>query len=101
MPIALDKRTHHFQAMREHVGYILHQHQAGRVQFDRRQLGVSVRDGVISDPLPIQKYCHLFSRAETNHIPIYQCSGQISHPSRCDHVEPCIACPVSSGRRHS
>ena len=98
-PIALDKRRHRSQARREHVGYILHRHQAGRGQFDRRRLGVSVRGGVISDLLPIRKYYHRV-RAEQNNIPIYQCLGQIFHLSRCDPVEPCIACPVS-GRRHS
>ena len=45
-------------ATREHVGYILHQHQAGRGQIDRRRLGVSVHDGVISNLSPIRKYCH-------------------------------------------
>ena len=42
----------------EHVGYIPRQHLAGRGKIDRRRLGVSVHDGVISNLLPIRKYCH-------------------------------------------
>lgn len=52
-PIALDKHRHHFQATHEHVEHSHHQHPAGKGQFGQRQPGVSVRDDVISDPLPI------------------------------------------------